>query len=449
MKRLILIVLSAFFISSLFAYEFDDSNYYLVPLASSAINLRSLCYPDRSNLANGNTLKWSGHYFPSDDSYSTWEKAQANNWKYYDPNIVLTGGYSDDPVEDDIGLRNALEGGELSIYVESSTGALEMASLSNDAYRVPFKLFVIVKTSRHYQSRNSSDEKLIQVIEIDETFEESQYEKLSFAYDDNSNDGSAVFFDVILALPGRFEDNNDLSLTYNGKRYILSEKDDYVAMVTVHIQLRDKDGKTLGSGKAFTIPFSGYIEHQALKTPSKASLFIKPLPAASNLDLQNDVNLRISIAQLDFVANYGKETDQSKIPDSIYIFASSSSKPTLQGERFRFVNERIKDESGGLVSMRNSLGFNLYMKGKDEEYVEFDGTTYFSQADGVVGASVSPEVISGWNSEGAIKHSAGSYVTYFVLSTDIQISIDSPPSYLESGRYKEDVYIHVVSSEGT
>lgn len=422
MRRFFIFILALLCLSSIFA--FDNGNYYIVPLKSSGLDLTSEYYPDRSGQSK---LTWQNDNTTNDISI------------YTDFNIVATGGYSDMGLEE-----KDLEGCTLSVSVESSTGAFEFASLSNDAYRVPFKLFLVIKSSNYYKSRGNA-EKTLKLVEISNTSTEYSSGKISFQAneDPNYSKGAAVIFDVILALPGKF-DSSSMKISYDGKNYIVAEKDDYGAMITLNIVLKDKDGNPLpsGGGKSVTIPFGGYVSLDSLKTHSIANMFINALPAASALDLQSDAGKEISVAHLDFLANYGRE--KNGIPKNIYIYASSSVNPNIKTDQFRFVKDDAK-YNGSTITNFNSLGFKLYMKNSSGEKIEFNGESHLSDTDGVMGGKVTLD-----KKTGDIKHSTGNNgTTYFQLSTDISIKIDTPPSYLEAGRYEEIVYIHVVSEDGT
>lgn len=410
----------------------NEDFFFLSPLSTTSINLRSNMYPEREGVLEYNKGEWTETENPPKNIY-------------YDKNIILSGGYAEEVdswLEGFSSLRDDLAGTIIKLHITTDNSDMVLISQSNSAYKFPFKLYLNMGTSSKAPITDFNDLENIKkydVIEINKTWNAEQTPRIEFTKTDfiSKYDGTAFYFDLIIALPGEFDPNNPAVLRYNGKDYKLAQKDDYTCTITIHMEAY-KDNNLLIS-KEFIVPISGYFSMSENYDETRGSLNVKLLPAASNLNIEKDAGHSIQIGTMEFAANYGY-TEASSANRNIQIFLSSSSNPELQGEPFTFVNDNAEN-----ISSTNSLGFDLalYYNGSDTESypdpspTNFDGTSY-TLPDQVSGSFL--KVVGDFEE----MFHTGQKIEYYAYSGDIYILIDKPTGILSPGLYEEDVYIHVV-----
>lgn len=513
-------------------YAFTDDKMYLVPMGSSGINLMSTHYPTRDGYIGTTELEHNTNY--------NFESISKDSKIYTDSHILVIGGYADRPSNDGgsfrVGyrvngeqydwktatvekpeqisgeqlpfylFRMALEtGARLSISVSTDTGSMELVSQSNNAYRRPFELYLQTKYSNIEEGGGSN--RSMGLVKIDST----NYEFYSDVYDPNKVyfprggnyveakgtsagiiqeyiRGSSFFFDLIIALPGEFKQGTTI-LTYNNRDYILSEAEDYAAMITIKLKLLAGDDTVLAE-KTITVPFTGYIDlAQASTTTSaetNASLVVIPDYKASVINLKKDQGQRIRVGSIDFMANYGNIVDDDTeynrnifaYPDGytyngivtppaeinirtlqgIKIFLSSSKTPQTPGSLFMFERVGSKAEPNAY----NSLGFTIEIDGDDGQRATYYGDEYWNNIGSnnetiVRQGDIPADVIVANKVDSSIGHSrhkkndndpSNLWKTYryYEFSGDIYLNLfQSSADMMQAGRYVENVYVHVIS----
>ncbi len=454
---LLYILLPICFISAA-DYVFDPTRFFLAPYATSNIDLRKWKYyssRDKYSVITGSGTD------TSNSDYLTWTDSQGmvgeyteRADRYTDKNMVMLGGYSGKKGSTNIAdLKNKLTGGTVNISVSTDSGAMELVSQSNSAYRWPFEFWLVVKTSN---SEAAGDNKTVSIFKVDDPNMTFKSDPIAFnAGDDASTNGCVVFFDMIIAFPideNSFNESNMTFKSLKGRTYYVAEKDDYGAMVTVTMTLQDKDGIPLGSGISLTVPFSGFYLKNSSATPTEslASLSVLLNAAASTLDLATENNRYIKIGDVDLMANYFKTG--ATAPNHVHLFLSSSPNPNISGENFKFI--KVGET---IPTVANSLPFRLILVGEDGYYeddtsisqqrVDFDGTLK-SPASSVITEEEHKKYVTAEKFVPNVYSAPGNQgkITYFQYSGDLYIETDKVVTgQLVSGVYQEDVYVHVFS----
>lgn len=427
MRKLPLLIMIVLLASAgLYAADaLTDSYMYLVPTSSSAIDLTSIWYPTRDGyISNPSGLHWIGQAFPSSGSPSESD--------FYDANILLSGGYSNEDGYSD--ERALLDGGKVVLSVSTNTNSLEFTSLSDSSYKRPFIVYAFFSTNR---GGTHSRIALLKMDSVNTTFSSGT---LSNFYR-SSYYNTAVFFDLILALPGSFVDGTTTFQDTDGTEYSLKEGDDYSVMLTINMEFLDEDERTIGT-KSITMPLSGYISLSS-STPTKASLAVNLNPVFNVVDLEKYAGQKIDLGEMNMMLNYGTSRTSST---TAKIFLSSSNSPYVSGDKFSF--KRKKDVlAGNIIGDSNSLKFDLTLTDRDTTAaaVTFYGDEYMNQSTGamVTGSYIGTNQSS--DTMGTVRH-AGTYYYWDYLNADISMTLDSPPQgMLQEGLYEETVYVHVMS----
>ena len=259
--------------------------------------------------------------------------------------------------------------------------------------------------------------------------------------DENGKTYDFVHFDLVLALPGTFDDNGDLLYGNPEVRYPLIERDDYTASVTITIEAEG----AINTPQTITIPFSGFYKKGAddnLKRNDTVNVSINRLPAAANLDLKNLSNTsgpgdKVKVAEIDLMLytdddNYGT--------DGVKMFFSASNDP-LNGnsDGFRFVHSSVNYST--IRNGYNSLGYTIstksYPKGKQFNHGAMDDGFHGYKLD-VNGTDV---VFSG-NEYIDVPSSQASLQRKGSLGAGYQLDFVYP-SFHKAYTFQQDYYDHV------
>ena len=501
MKKIITLFLFLLITTSLFAdYDINwlkgKMEKYIVPVNTTGINLKSSkfkAYKEKLDTVITN-LEFNGKLtdtIATDPASSIWER------DYYIENIVLSGGFTftvdkgkfnagsdwypmwevdEGQVEtnEEKAVYDLLNGGHVECTLTTDTGDMILVSQSNSAYKRPFELYgVLLSSARPHvllTAGNSTDATIGTKSLYSGTKIESPKIYFNTIYMQEGrptlNGGASVFFDIVLGLPGEL-DSTGTVLTYEGKEYRLTQADDYSVVITMTMKLYDSSNNLIDS-VAFTFPIAGYVTNDpATGAPSvasdpnlsEASLTARELPGAYNIDLMNDAGNVLDIADINMMATYGANATteaevNANIPQNMYIFLSSNSNPTVQGNKFRFKKRYSNSSTTINYSDTNSVGFTLtaYKDGEGiAQGVVFDGTSHLDYwGAGINGNSIvltEPETlvkayVGDWSN---VKYTTGQYTKSFIYDGRLAIKTDTAPEYLEAGLYQETIYIHVVA----
>lgn len=320
-------------------------------------------------------------------------------------------------------------------------------SQSNPAYKRPFEIYIIPKI-RTYNDAYASYNKFGK----ERVLSESQY-KVQFSYADlklelfNRNSPSydhQIWFDMVLVLPGKIK--NDVLTLEDGKKYPLTEADDYSAVVTITMKatIPQYNGRNEFTHydtefKTITIPFSGFYKPtQEKRDESSVSMYVHPVAAAGNINMRNYGRQQIADLEVMTVV----ESSKSKTQGSV-IFLSSNEDPNKAGDHFKMVKENISYDEP--LTDYNSVNYKVYLvDNKDKTHeMEYDGTMFVdenfnsSKISDYKGLVVPPKMPT------VKTHGPEMDVWYYSGSIFIEIQ-DNSAIMMEAGRYTSTVYVHVM-----
>lgn len=348
--------------------------------------------------------------------------------------------------------------GTITVTVTCPNG-FYLVSESNPNYKRPFEIML-------FDSWNKTGSKGWKISETESTITIN-------INDSNDTKRNAQFhFDVVVRLPGETNYDTD-ECTYNNTIYPLGNFSDYSAVVTFDVKYTPTSTSEKTLQKTVTIPFSGYYNgDDSLNTTTGVSMSVVLNSEAYNIDIKNKLGKTLNIGSIYYSMLIGKNKHDT--PYNAAIFFSSSSDPyDKNATKFKLVKDDV-GPNDPLTSI-NSVGFKLQVTSyEDNSSVIFDGTTYFD--DPTVSGSISTsesvskdlfgqriketQVLS--SSEYIIPNFYSEYMKsyttdwrnnitsienylYASYSGSIDLILDDNVVTMQSGRYVEDVYIHVMS----
>ena len=257
----------------------------------------------------------------------------------------------------------------------------------------------------------------------------------------------ALWFDVALALPGKLNpDTNEIEVTdENGNTvyYPLVKASDYSSIITITVTYTPWDGST-PVVSTLTIPFTGYYdpdEGTVIKNAT-VSMNVTLESTAYNLNLEKQGTL-IDIGEITYMA----ETEKS------VVFFSSSSDPFYNGGAFTMVKSGLGVNTQ--LTSQNSLGFTIRVSTPSgsslysSDYIDYDGTLYIDKT--LTSGSVTQKTLA---DKGMIVPVKTTYnpvhqgtKTKYTYSSRIYLIFDTSEVLMLSGRYTEDIYVHVLTYE--
>ena len=234
--------------------------------------------------------------------------------------------------------------------------------------------------------------------------------------------------------------------TPDGGTYNLVEADDYNAVVTISISFN-------GNTKSITIPLSGYFSRNNTKPDSTASLDIRTLPAAMNLNIGGTRRME-RVAEVDFMANLteydpgilGTSTSPIDNAPTYFIFLSASNDASNPEDRgFELVHSSVKYTDPH--TPYNSIGYTARLVSEDPQtgavlgYKDFDGTDF---VDGLSMPGIELELV-----ENNASYQTGYYSEFHgaveVLIDEVSATGDQEGiNKMLSGQYTSTIYVHVV-----
>lgn len=455
MKKAILVILIILSCSQVFAL----TNFYMAPYGAAVVNL--------------NTPEWKTEL----------ESKDGDGNRYFPSNrILFIGGM--DGLESGFHLEDwEIHFGELSNYeihleLDSATWDGEyfwFTKQSDPEFVCPFRIQVGLFYHTEVNYINPREGYANLGVYEPETVAGKNMMKLSADTIDwlgilGSAFGTAtgyLVFEFGIILPYDLE-NNTLKME-GGETYPLASGDDYSAEITVTATLVDsRNNNTLVNNPmganpiVFTLPISGYYDAKSeIKPPeTSASLFVDAYSRAANLDLLNNQGEDSPIGSVDFSV-YGLdpvETDANgnyahTYDDSVFLFLSASPNPYVQDTAgFRFIHDDVG--FGDAITASNSIGYTIQCVPTEDitsvdgslTAVEFDGTDYLSDANGVVTPPENKRVKTA-HFQQSLGELVGGYEHWHSYNGELILTLDENPTIMQSGLYRSNVYVHVVTDD--
>ena len=329
--------------------------------------------------------------------------------------------------------------GPVTITVNAPNG-LYLESQSDPYYRRPIELWLYPS----YIQNKGDQQKLGSDYFVKISNQSPTISALSGLSITNATD---VWFDVVLVLPGKLDEDTNEIVTDDGTRYPLKDAEDYSCLITISVEYYDVDTKKTISN-SITIPFSGYYKSGQTQTiaDSSVSMNIMMDAKAYNIDIDSERGKEIRIGNISFVGTSGSFGTTAV---NAAIFFSSSSSPTKEGSKFAMVLDSlgVNEERSSL----NSIPFTLKVKnGEGTGYITFDGTTYAKSSWDGIDDFDSTKFIIPQKDSGSLFYNYGQgssrYTIYFKnYVSDIILQLESNDLTMLKGRYEGEIYVHVVT----
>ncbi len=340
--------------------------------------------------------------------------------------------------------------GNITVTVTCPNG-FYLQSQSNPNYKVPFEIML-------FDSWNSTGSKGHKISEEEPTINVSITNKT----DGGNSDNKQFHFDVVIRLPGTVDTNTN-ECTKDGVIYPLAVLDDYSAVVTISVKYEcTTSGKTNVLEKTVTVPFGGYYDGSSDPAAKEGTVSMNIVlnSEASNIDIQNKLGRTINIGSMYYAMMVGKDDSGASTSLNSAIFLSSSSDPYDESAtKFALV----KDDVGATEALTslNSVGFKLKVTSyEDGTSRTFDGTTYFPTSSQPSPGSISAASGYPGNRKKSTQtltsdvfiipdmyaeYMATGNQVYFSYSGSIELELDDNVVTMQSGRYIETVYVHVMA----
>ena len=478
---------------------YNDIIINLIPFnGANNVNMRSLNYPQRDNVASG-IINFGGNFENIDISHNTNQ--------YTNEHMVALGGLESVPTEDVIlsrttfqGLRNGenqpyhkiilghngnIELADVEINIQSATDFMYISQERN-IYQRPYELYVSRRYGlSHYNNMipvfpdevSDNDGNLDLFFDhTSDTFvklggvENIQEAKLKLFTQGNDYKYSSAWFDLVLALP--YDSYNDNGVVYRNREYPLRDSEDYTSSITIKLtweqpyEIFENEGQqredflgrptyygenwqyassgVLRKETSITIPFAGYsstINPEYKETT--ASLIIMPMPAASQLSL-NDGDTgpghENDVAEIQFLMNFGEyNSDSEHSNENVWMFLSASPSPySSNNNGFVLVHKN----AGNILTSYNSAAYKVYVTDEETgDHIEFDGKAKASDFDPING--IGNYIKTHCNDE-------------IYLPSEAEYDYHSSTNWLppwnkiwEDPTYRRDIYHHYHEYQGT
>ena len=366
----------------------------------------------------------------------------------YSNDTIVAGGSIDSSIRGGSGTNETNLTGTVS--VTCPTG-FNFVSLSNSGFQRPFGLLFIVSWGSNHGDELSSRKKVYRI----DGNSNNEFTLESHEY-------PAVWFDVILLLPGELTDDKKGVLVDN-KIYPLVDGE-YVANVTITL----KSDNASPRQAAISIPFSGFFDSDALeiaKLEDAMNISVQTTAAASNLDIKNLSATGNTVKVADIEMYYYKDSEPTS--GSPKMFLSASNDPFSP------------DTDGGFALLHTSVGYDTPHTSYNSIGYSVSTQSYSATEAGdlldanfVDSPPSEPVMYYGeeWTDAGAtVLHSKGSsgfiyprlYTTqtflsdpsfkryYYYWKSGIYVKLDPMASdVMYEGIYRDTIYFHVIYDDG-
>ena len=379
----------------------------------------------------------------------------------------------------------------LTLSVDCSSD-FEFVSQSDSSYRRPFELYYIAKSSGVDTIRDEP----YPATRIERSIRNKKIEYDPKDYNKNG-DNRRIWFDMILALP--YDEYNDVGVISDNTLYPLKDSSDYTAVVTITLtanftvrynvyyayNVRYTDWESswwerykefeelieypVTMTKTISLPFFGYSSSfSTVPTDSVGSLHISTTPESQNINLNpGAISGRVKVADISYLMNDGRTHEGASAPDyrseMAWIFLSASPEPNDSNkDGFRLIN----DKAGNVLTSNNNVPFIVEVQGINQSMgntsgigsgsiVEFDGTEHVGSFD-LNNESVGKDFVhTVCEYDRALPHADPEgkqyYYHYHSFEGEVYVQL-RPNSSTEppmAGRYTGDIYVHVISGDGT
>ena len=464
MKKAILVILIILSCSQVFAL----SSFYMAPYGAAVVNL--------------NTPAWST---PQDISQDNGGVGGKGGRVFDTKRILFIGGIeglkseSNNDEFSDYGLRVQLSGstwdGEYFWFTKQSDPEFTCPFKVQISAQIHTSTWIVFWTEENdaysdmgYYIPSSGNEENGKILEAGAT---GFWSWLASLFKLGTTEGNLIF-EFGIVLPYDLDNNsliiNDANSIRNGEIFPLASGDDYSTEITVTATLVYVNDDNYGEDVpgyapiSFTVPISGYYDAKSEITPpeTSASLFVDAYSRAANLDLLNNQGENIPIGSVDFSV-YGLdpvETDANgnyahTYDDSVFLFLSASPNPYVQDTAgFRFIHDDVG--FGDAITASNSIGYTIQCVPTEDitsvdgslTAVEFDGTDYLSDANGVVTPPENKRVKTA-HFQQSLGELVGGYEHWHSYNGELILTLDENPIIMQSGLYRSNVYVHVVTDD--
>lgn len=338
------------------------------------------------------------------------------------------------------------------IISASCPGGFYFTSRSNPDAKRPFEILVVPSYSWSYiQNAYSEGGKTVRgnVIRLGDT--SAEVDQVEYPGGENQpqvawgSDGSYryIWCDLVICLP--FDSVSSTGVLEADGTYNLIEATDYSAVVTITITYN-------GDSQSLTIPLSGYYSRNHEQMDDSASLSIRSLPRAMNLNIGG--NRRMDrVADIDFMANQTSYvisngslivSENLDLPSEFHIFLSASNDAkNPEGRGFELVHSSVKYTDPH--TQYNSIGYTARLIDDETgQYMDFDGTDAIDSITGVIpGFELEQKVRKGLNQKEVFYqefHGGIEVLIDEITATGDQEGINK----MLAGQYTSTIYVHVV-----
>ena len=258
-----------------------------------------------------------------------------------------------------------------------------------------------------------------------------------------------LFMNFAVFFPGEIDQENGVFRLDNGSIYPIAAGDDYSA----HIRIVATVVET-GESISVDIPFSAFYHPDGAageKSDTSASLFVEPLAAAGNIDLDG-AERQFDVATIDFAYNMSGNDSlnlpQNDFGNRAYLFLSASENPfNLSYQGFVFVKDNVK--YGDILTDENSIGYTVIATNTGEKpsedtssgviaEIRYDGTDSID--------TVNDNVDKQMRTYHHYRKTHGASQHWHTYNGIVSIILDDN-SLMNEGYYRSYIYVHVVTNE--
>ena len=370
----------------------------------------------------------------------------------YSNDTIVAGGSIDSSIRGGSGTNETNLTGTVS--VTCPTG-FNFVSLSNSGFQRPFGLLFIVSWGSNHGDESNSRKRVYRI----DGNSNNEFTLESHEY-------PAVWFDVILLLPGELTDDKKGVLVDN-KIYPLVDGE-YVANVTITL----KSDNASPRQAAISIPFSGFFDSDALeiaKLEDAMNISVQTTAAASNLDIKNLSATGNTVKVADIEMYYYKDSEPTSGSPKMFLSASNDPfSPDTDGgfallhtsvgydtphTSYNSIGYEVSTESYEKPSEDGGFIFDMIENGIDTadkpNKLVFKGDEYV-EGENLVHTNMSADFIYPrlYNTEAYPVADSGQSFNYyyFYWKNPVYVKIDPiiAGTYMYPGIYEDTIYFHVI-----
>ena len=255
-----------------------------------------------------------------------------------------------------------------------------------------------------------------------------------------------LFMNFAVFFPGEIDQENGVFRLDNGSIYPIAAGDDYSA----HIRIMATVVET-GESISVDIPFSAFYHPDGAageKSDTSASLFVEPLAAAGNIDLDG-AERQFDVATIDFAYNMNdKDSLNNDFGNRAYLFLSTSENPfNSSSQGFVFVKDDVK--YGDILTDENSIGYTVIAANTGEKPSEDTSSVVIAEIryDGTDSIdTVNDNADKQMRTYHHYRKTHGASQHWHTYNGIVSIILDDN-SLMNEGYYRSYIYVHVVTNE--